>query len=269
MYLEESIPLLIETVKQAGKAILEVYDSDFNVELKEDFSPLTLADKKSHDIILTALKGTEFPVLSEEGKEIPYSERKEWTRFWLVDPLDGTKEFVKRNDEFTVNIAFIENGIPVLGIIYAPVPDLLYIGSEKSGAFKISGLKDLSYFEDWKGCAMLLPKQNTSSTFTVVGSRSHMNKETEDFITELEKKEGRLEIISKGSSLKLCLIAEGDAKVYPRFAPTMEWDIAAGHAIISASGGKVMKVETSDELTYNKADLRNPWFIAYSNQKTH
>ena len=248
------LDIAIEGAVAAGNEILEVYESDFAVEHKDDKSPLTLADKLGHLKILSYLDNTPFPVLSEEGKHLSYDKRKYWKRFWLVDPLDGTKEFIKRNGEFTVNIALVENGIPVIGVIYVPVMDILYIGSE-DGAFKYDAYAAGGSRKE----ALPLPKGNRS--YSVVGSRSHMSKETEAFFEEKKKEYGEVEVLAVGSSLKFCLVAEGKADVYPRYAPTMEWDTGAGHAIILAAGFNVTKFNSTEPLVYNKEDLLNPWFL--------
>ena len=248
------LDIAIEGAVAAGNEILKVYESDFAVEHKDDKSPLTLADKLGHLKILSYLDNTPFPVLSEEGKHVSYDERKYWKRFWLVDPLDGTKEFIKRNGEFTVNIALVENGIPVIGVIYVPVMDILYIGSE-DGAFKYDAYAAGGSRKE----ALPLPKGNRS--YSVVGSRSHMSKETEAFFEEKKKEYGEVEVLAVGSSLKFCLVAEGKADVYPRYAPTMEWDTGAGHAIILAAGFNVTKFNSTEPLVYNKEDLLNPWFL--------
>jgi 3'(2'), 5'-bisphosphate nucleotidase len=249
---------------KAGKKILEVYDTDFTVETKEDDSPLTLADRKSHETIIDVLatKYGDIPILSEEGKHLPFEERKGWPSLWVVDPLDGTKEFVKRNGEFTVNIALVEGQAPVIGIIYVPVKDIMYFSKEGLGAFKILQYSE-KRFSDETGLINNSEKVSVGKPeiFTVVASRSHMSPETKDFIEQLEQTNGKAEIISAGSSLKLCLVAEGQANVYPRFAPTMEWDTAAGHAIVEAAGGKVVDTEKRVSLQYNKENLLNPWFI--------
>jgi 3'(2'), 5'-bisphosphate nucleotidase len=250
---------------EAGKAILEVYNTDFDVISKEDSSPLTQADMASHNVISEALEGTGIPILSEEGKNIPFEERADWELFWMLDPLDGTKEFVNRNGEFTVNIALIQNGYPVAGVIYIPVTDELYLAMEGTGAFKFSHVKELvSGYSDLKsfiGKGQQLPLDATDRPFTVIGSRSHMSAETEAFIEELRARHENLEFSSRGSSLKLCMVAEGKADVYPRFAPTMEWDTAAGQAIAECSGASVVQSPTMERVRYNKEDLLNPWFI--------
>lgn len=245
---------------EAGKAILEIYNTDFDVQKKEDKSPLTEADLRSHNVIKKALNEFDIPVLSEEGKSIDYSDRKNWKELWIVDPLDGTKEFVKRNGEFTVNIALAKNSIPVLGIIYIPVTETLYFAEETIGAFKIKSPQTTDY-KELINLADKLPLNQSKDAFTMVGSRSHMSDETTNYMNSLKEKHGEVEIISCGSSIKLCMVAEGRADVYPRFAPTMEWDTAAGHAICRAAECEVIRHDTGEALTYNKENLLNPWFI--------
>lgn len=247
---------------RAGKKIMEIYDTGFDIEYKKDNSPLTLADKASHDIISSYLKPTGIPVLSEEGKDIGFDERKKWKTFWMVDPLDGTKEFIKRNGEFTVNIALIENEVPVMGIIYIPVQKILYFASETTGALKCEAIQDEDAgLDQLTNSGNRLPIQNSRKNYIIIGSKSHMNAETEAYIGKLKAMHGDVEILSKGSSLKITMVAEGSADIYPRFAPTMEWDIAAGHTIARIAGAKVINHETGNELTYNKESLVNPWFI--------
>jgi 3'(2'), 5'-bisphosphate nucleotidase len=266
--------LILTTIlaaKRAGEAILDVYDSDFAVEQKEDKSPLTLADKKSNEIIENVLEQTvtvnnsTVPILSEEGKEISYEERKKWEYFWLVDPLDGTKEFVKRNGEFTVNIALIHKHKPVLGIIYIPVKDVFYFAAINVGSYKLEGSEiitdDLSIEELIDKSQKLPLDSNDKTTLTVIGSRSHTSEEFTEFVKRLNEKHGNVEFISSGSSLKLCLVAESKADVYPRFGPTMEWDTAAGQAIAEQAKCTVMDIQTNEPLNYNKTNLLNPFFI--------
>ncbi len=249
----------------AGEKILEIYndpDAGFSVEKKADNSPLTIADKASHQIIDEQLKITGIPVLSEEGKNIPFEIRKHWGTFWLVDPLDGTKEFIKRNGEFTVNIALITNGKPVMGVIYVPVNQMLYAGELSTGAWKIEKVRDETTFERIKKEGTRLPvSKPQNNVYTIVGSRSHRSGDTEDYINNLRNEHPQVEIISKGSSLKIGMVAEGLADEYPRFGPTMEWDTAAGHAIANAAGKKLWHTDFSGELTYNKQNLLNPYFI--------
>ena len=249
---------------QAGAEILKVYYSDnFQIEVKGDNSPLTKADISAHNKIMEYLVKTDIPVLSEEGIDIPYIERKNWHKLWIVDPLDGTKEFIKRNNEFTVNIALIENNIPIFGVIYIPVTKELFFGTKEHGAYKILNInvdfKLPDNFVELISICLKLPVKK-ERPFTVVASRSHLSKETQDYIDDLKQQHSDLEFISKGSSLKLCAVAEGTADVYPRFASTMEWDTAAGQAIVEAMGGKVTKIDGTP-LLYNREDLLNPWFI--------
>ena len=239
----------IKAAKDAGEIILKIYENDFEVQYKKDNSPLTIADQKANQIIEKYLIQTNIPILSEEGNHAPYQDRKKWDLVWIVDPLDGTKEFVKRNGEFTVNIALVDNGNPVLGVIYVPVSKCLYYGSS-NGSFKI-----------YNGKKKKLPLKKFNKVFTIVGSRSHMSKETEKYFDDLKKEKGPIEIVSMGSSLKICLVAEGVADVYPRFAPTMEWDTAAGHAIAHYAGKKLVDLETKKDMTYNRPILKNNWFI--------
>ena len=260
--MKNNLSIAIQASIEAGKAILDVYASPIEVEIKGDDSPLTQADKNANDVINGYLKNTPIPIISEENKQLDYSERKDWNQCWIVDPLDGTKEFIKRNGEFTVNIALIENGTPLLGVIYVPVSKDLYFTSEDaSKAYKIT-LKDenISVSEILKNASEIQPEIKTPSVVKIVGSRSHLNDDTKNFISEIEK-ENEVEIVSKGSSLKFCLVAEGKANLYPRYAPTMEWDTAAGQAICQAAGVKVINNETRKPLQYNKENLLNPYFL--------
>lgn len=256
----------ITAALKAGEEILRIYNdpaSDFEVEKKSDHSPLTIADRKSNEIIMEYLKNTPYPVISEENKAIGYDTRRSWTTVWIVDPLDGTKEFIQKNGEFTVNIALVYEGRPALGVIYIPVTRTLYYGTLREGAYKIA---PVSYAEttDWaelekKALPLPLPRKDTS--FVVVASRSHMSTETERFIADLKREHKEVRFTSIGSSIKICLVAEGSADIYPRFAPTMEWDTAAGHAIAKAAGKELYQQDGKTPLTYNKENLLNPWFI--------
>ena len=237
--------IAIQAALAAGRDIMQIYDdpaADFGIERKADNSPLTRADKAAHARIMTFLEPTGIPVLSEEGAHLPYEVRRTWTRLWIVDPLDGTKEFIKRNGEFTVNIALVEDGIPTLGVIYVPAKDELYYGY------------DGKFFGPHTIDAAQRP-------YTVVASRSHLSAETSDFIDSLRSEHPDLQLVSSGSSLKICLVAEGAADIYPRHAPTMEWDTAAGHAIALAAGHTMTDALTGEPLRYNKEDLHNPWFV--------
>jgi len=248
--MKELLNNIVDIAKQAGDTIMTVYDSDdFNIELKNDDSPLTRADIAANDVIVAALTKLtpDIPILSEESANAPYDTRKHWKKFWLVDPLDGTKEFIKRNGEFTVNIAFIENGSPVLGVVYAPVLKHTYFGAEDLGAFK---QESNNLTEEIKVA------DHRDKKLKVVASRSHAGPDLQSFLDGL----GDYDVISMGSSLKLCLVAEGAAHLYPRLGPTMEWDTAAAHAIVNAAGGKVVNLD-KEALQYNKEDLLNPYFI--------
>ena len=259
--------LAILAVIAAGKAIMEVYvQSDFGIEHKADDSPLTLADKRANAVIEEGLKATGIPILSEEGKHLPYHERRQWERFWLVDPLDGTKEFIKRNGEFTVNIALIKGTQPVMGVIYAPAFDTLYWGIKGQGAWRLEDAATIlsGDKENLFQAATPLPDQPLPDVYTMVGSRSHMNNSTRNHFEQLRTKHPQIEVMPMGSSLKMCLVAEGKAHEYPRLGPTMEWDTAAGHAIAEAAGKKVVLHNNPEKpLQYNKEDLTNPWFLVY------
>lgn len=257
---------LLEISLAAGKEIMEVYGQEIVVEAKADDSPLTIADQRSHRAIEKGLQIAypDIPVLSEEGNEIPYGERRNWQRFWLVDPLDGTKEFIKRNGEFTVNIALIEDNYPVLGVIYVPATDVFYCGAENRGAFKLeaaSAEKFGNADELFKKSTLLAAKKAVNHT-RIVTSRSHMSAETQGFIDRLNDGSQPVEQVSAGSSLKFCLVAEGGADYYPRFAPTMEWDTAAGQAIVEAAGGIVQSAKDHTRFSYNKESLKNGWILA-------
>ena len=240
-----------QITRRAGAAILEIYASDdFGVETKADDSPLTRADRAANEVIVAGLRDLKLqaPIVSEEGKNVPYAERQQYTRFWLVDPLDGTKEFIKRNGEFTVNVALIENGRPVLGAVYVPVTDELFYAAQGEGAWQ----------ED-QGQIRAASFTLQDANLRVVASRSHLNEATQTFMDTLNAPE----IVSRGSSLKIIELARGAAHVYPRLAPTMEWDTAAAHAVLLEAGGRLVDEGTGKELVYNKEVLRNPHFIAY------
>jgi len=261
MNFKELLLKAINASIKGGHAIMEVYASDFAVEHKEDKSPLTLADKNCNDVIEMYLKDTEIPFLSEEGAKISYVDRKDWEYSWLVDPLDGTKEFVKRNGEFTVNIALIHNGTPIMGVIYVPVKEELYFALEGLGTYKMSRNTIIDNLEDLITKSDKLPINYNRDNYVIVGSRSHMSAETEVFFEEMKKAHGQVEVIAVGSSLKLCMVAEGKADAYPRYAPTMEWDTGAGHAIAKYAGFSVKQYNSSEDVVYNKEDLLNPWFL--------
>jgi len=272
----KNLKLLLCSIRaaiEAGDAIMEIYDTDFSVDYKADNSPLTQADKRAHDIISQHLKEFNIPILSEEGRSIPYEQRKAWDQLWIVDPLDGTKEFVKRNGEFTVNIALVENHTPVLGVVFAPERKKLYFAMQSLGAFKTDDpqtireihrdITDNSYTTDHLlQQALKLPVDDGSDMpYTIVGSRSHATEALDEFVTEKRKQHPAVEFIPAGSSLKLCLVAEGKAHIYPRLAPTMEWDTAAGHAVVACAGSRIYQHPSGTPLVYNKENLLNPWFV--------
>ena len=246
---------------EGGHAIMEVYASDFAVEHKDDKSPLTLADKNCNEIIENILINTNIPILSEEGAKTTYEKRKDWEYSWLVDPLDGTKEFVKRNGEFTVNIAMIYNGSPIMGVIYVPVKKELYFAMEGLGSYKVSVNSVIENLETVISSSEILPINYKRENYVIVGSRSHMSAETEVFFDEMKKKHGEVKVLAVGSSLKLCMVAEGKADAYPRYAPTMEWDTGAGHAIAKYAGFSVKQYNSTEDVIYNKENLLNPWFL--------
>ena len=243
----------IEEIKKisfdAGVLIMKIYEKDFQVEYKDDSSPLTQADTESNELICNALEKLypHIPILSEENKEVAFDDRKSWKYYWCIDPIDGTKEFIKKNGEFTINIALIQKDKPVLGVVYAPALGNIYYAKEGYGAYKNSEKLPLK------------SNQNPREKLCVVASKSHLSTETQAFIDNLSTKE--IEQVSKGSSLKLCMVAEGEADIYPRLAPTMEWDTAAADAIVRESGKMTYQFESNEPLVYNKEDLINPWFV--------
>ena len=249
---------ILKIAFDAGKKIMVIYEKDFEIEYKDDKSPLTQADSAANKIIFEGLEKYQKPILSEEGKEIPYEERKNWTLFWMIDPLDGTKEFIKKNGEFTINIALINKNTPIFGVVYAPATNEIYFTDENS-AYKAN--LDIKEKEFELKNLNKLPLKKENNNFTIVASKSHLNDETKEFIESLDTQGKEKEFISKGSSLKLCMVAEGKADVYPRLAPTMEWDTAAADAIVRKAGKKAYKYESNDWIEYNKNNLLNPYFI--------
>lgn len=247
---------IIKIAKLAGDEILKIYEQDFEVFDKADESPLTLADKNANDIIIEKLVGLypDIPYISEEVKNLEFSERKDWEFCWIIDPLDGTKEFIKKNGEFTVNIALVQNGKPVLGVVYIPVQDTYFFAEESKGSFKQIGNAEPQLLARKSD---VLGKQQLK----VVASRSHLSKDVEDYVEKLRAEGKEVDFVSAGSSLKFCLVAEGIADIYPRLAPTMEWDTAAAHAVCTGVGVAVTNNETQKELNYNKENLLNPFFI--------
>jgi len=248
--LKAAMGTVCEIARAAGDAILKVYQGEFDVEIKADKSPLTAADRASHDVIEKGLRESfpEVPILSEEGKDIDYEQRKSWTRFWLVDPLDGTKEFIKRNGEFTVNIALIEGQSPVAGVVFVPERQALYLGVRGDGAYRQQG--------DGEFAPIHVRKPSAEEGLAVVMSRSHPSPELAEYLRDIKVAEA----VSVGSSLKFCVLAEGRADLYPRLGPTMEWDTAAGQAVAEAAGATVKQL-SGEGLVYNKENLLNTHFI--------
>ncbi len=255
--------LALQAALEAGEKILQVYAQDFAVDYKSDYSPLTLADRLAHEAIQKRLEPSGILLISEEGDSLSYTERALHRQVWIVDPLDGTKEFVKRNGEFTVNIALIEEGYPVLGVVYAPVSGRLYAGDQETGLYvalwhndTVPSLAELSSL-----LKKIEPRPRPEGQIRIVASRSHMSEETAAFIREKEKQYGKVELLSMGSSLKICLVAEGLADIYPRFAPTMEWDTAAGQAVAEAAGKSVKTYPSGRRMQYNRENQLNGWFV--------
>ena len=255
--------MAIKAAIEAGSEIMRIYEGgNFQIESKEDNSPITLADKSANTIINEFLKPTGIPIISEENAETEFSERKQWESCWIVDPLDGTKEFIKKSGEFTVNIALIENNKPVFGVIYIPVSKELYFGDIKTGkSFKVFVDDKIDIEDLLKNAEEIFPR-SVQGTILIAGSRSHINEETREFIEGIkEKYSHQVKVIPKGSSLKFCLIADGTMNIYPRIGTTMEWDTAAGHAICKAVGLRVIDMQTNSEVVYNKQNLRNNSFV--------
>ena len=260
MKLTKNLKLAIEASLQAGKKIIEIYNSDdFNLEYKLDDSPLTIADTASNKIIENILEASNIPILSEEGNILDFNNRKNLKQLWIVDPLDGTKEFIKKNDEFTVNIALIENSKPVIGVIYAPALNVLYFSERKLGSYKTL-ITALDEFDNSK--AFRLPLVENSNEYKVLTSRSHLDDNTLDYIDNLKVNNLKVVSVPMGSSLKFCLLAEGLADCYPRFSPCMEWDTAAGQVICEQVGFKVVDLKTMKPIVYNRENLINNYFIA-------
>ncbi|MCW3786746.1 3'(2'),5'-bisphosphate nucleotidase CysQ [Plebeiibacterium sediminum] len=263
--MDKLLKVAIDASIEAGKAIMDIFENgDFGVEKKADNSPLTLADKAAHNIIEKCLLTTDLPILSEEGKHEDFEIRKGWNKLWIVDPLDGTKEFVKKTGEFTVNIALIENNYPVLGVVFVPATGVLYYGGTASSSYKVQ-LND-----DWRvtdikkldiGNTQKLPLGKSGDVFRIVASVSHLSKETEEFTEILKDEYGKTDFMSVGSSIKICKVAEGSADVYPRLGPTMEWDTAAGQAVAEGAGMKFINWKTQARFDYNRQELLNAWFV--------
>ena len=281
-FLQDCLSVSLLAAKAAGEAVLAVYRGDIDVVYKDDHTPLTVADNRAHTIIANKLSRQmrrRIPILSEEGEHAPYDERKRWDYFWLVDPLDGTKEFIKGREEFTVNIALIAKRRPVLGVVFVPARGLLYFASEGVGSYKLESLETLAQLaagmENSENPIPLLDAvvraakrlpldfagHKSGGKVTVVGSRSHGTEALADFVHRMKQGCGEVQFLPTGSALKFLLIAEGKADIYPRFGPTMEWDTAAGQCVVEQSGGIVLALEEGISLAYNKKELRNPDFI--------
>lgn len=279
-FLKECLGQALPAAKKAGEAILDVYHGHIDVSYKEDQSPLTVADERAHKIItdlLSEAQSPQIPILSEEGKHTPYETRAGWEHFWLVDPLDGTKEFIKRRGEFTVNIALIHKQRPVAGVLCVPVKGVIYFAAEGLGSYRLDDWEIVTSFFGEKGvppensvtledlfeAAKPLPVDDSTSKsrLTVVGSRSHATEDLERFVEKAKQQYDEVEFISAGSALKFGLVAEGAAQIYPRFGPTMEWDTGAGHCVVEQSGGAVLRLKEKTPLVYNKRDLLNPGFV--------
>lgn len=254
MELDKLVEPLIGLCRTAGERILEVYrKDDFGIEYKDDDSPLTVADRNSHVALVEGLSElSDLPILSEEAADISWAERQSWTQYWLLDPLDGTKEFIKKNGEFTVNVALIDRGKPVLGVVYVPDKEILYYGVKGVGAFRVDGTSGAPV------AIQVAPLPDADQPWRLVGSRSHQSEAFKIFAEQFDNPK----IVSMGSSLKLCLVAEGAADLYPRLGLTSEWDTAAAQAVVEAAGGRVIDWETKRDLRYNcKDSLLNPSFI--------
>lgn len=261
---KDQIILAVELALKAGKEIMRIYNTPehFAIETKSDSSPVTAADKKAHSVIVTGLaEYSDLPVISEEGEIADLEERNSWTHFWLIDPLDGTKEFIKRNGDFTVNIALIKDQKPFLGIVYTPVHETLYVGEVGVGAWKLDNISIDNYSSKTLERKKPLPLKSSHTPYTVLLSRSHMTPETEEWVQNKRKSKPELATIHAGSSLKSCIIAEGNAHIHPRLGNTMEWDTAAAHAVVQAAGKNIVDFHSGEPLKYNTETLVNPWFI--------
>ncbi len=258
----ENLKIAIQAAVDAGRKVLEIYNdegADFMVEAKSDNSPITIADKASHALICDMLLPLGLPLLSEEGLLHDFATRSQWDSLWIVDPLDGTKEFIKRNGDFTINIAKVDGGMPTLGVVYVPVTGELYYAEQGSGCFKCSSFQGLDSLEE---CSERLPLAKDRDEYVVAVSISHFSDATKQFVESKERELGvKAKLLSRGSSLKFCLVAEGEIDLYPRFSPTMEWDTAAGDALLRVMGRAAIEFSTGEPLQYNKPDLLNPDFI--------
>ena len=275
MLADETLKTLLTTAVnaavRAGAKIMEVYESDnFHINAKSDLTPITLADTLAHDEIKLNLGVTRIPVISEEGRSISYDERISWDLFWMVDPLDGTDEFIKKTHDFTVNIALIENGYPIMGIVYAPAHERLYFAAEEKGSYKknhvIPNVDAAFTYEEIIENIVKMPIHNNEDKLIVVTSRLNISSETSDYINNLRKENSNTLVIRRGSSLKMCMLAVGKAHIYPRLDTTWEWDTAASQIIAEEAGISVVSYDDGKRLSYNKEDMRNPWFVCKKKQ---
>ena len=267
--MNQYLAVAFEAALLGGVEILDIYDgADFQVESKSDNSPLTIADRRSHQVINKTLSKAfpDIPILSEKGEKDGFENRKNWHQYWLVDPLDGTKDFIKRNDEFTVNIALIRDNRPVLGVVHVPVADVLYYAYVNGGAYRVD---DALYTTFGPGVGSILPqpeklREEQQNVVRVVASRSHFTGDTAEYVRQLEQTFGSISLIHAGSAQKICLVAEGSAEVYPRFGPTMEWDLGAAYIVALEAGCTVVEATQGGPLFFNKENLLNPGFIVRS-----
>ena len=261
------IVLAINAAFKAGIIQKEIYSKNFEIEYKSDHSPVTEADKLSNEIIKETLKPSTFPYLSEEDLEIDFDIRKNWKYYWIIDPLDGTKEFIKKNDEFSVNIAFAKDKKIIFGVVYSPILGEVYFNINSNSAYKakINSLLNFENFTEFLNNSKKINPKEVSDNITIAASRSHLNEKTQNFINFVnDNSKKSVNIINRGSAFKICLVAEGYAQIYPRFGPTSEWDTAAGHAILNAVGGKIISLDTLQEIEYNRENILNSDFFAFS-----
>ncbi|MBN2524289.1 MAG: 3'(2'),5'-bisphosphate nucleotidase CysQ [Bacteroidales bacterium] len=261
--LHNLLHVAVKAALKAGSKTLKYYKNDLDVLLKDDHSPLTLADLESNEVINKYLNQTDLPVLSEENKIMPFVTRSKWKMLWLVDPLDGTKEFINKKSDYTINIALIENSQPVLGVVFVPAKSVLYYGMKDMGSYRVKVGKD-AVVESLLKTSKKIHAGSVHTKLVIVASKSHLSDDTRQFIRKLEKNTGPCDIRSYGSSLKLCMIADGSADIYPRLGPTMEWDTAASHAVAEFAGCRIVSLPARKPVEYNKRNLLNPWFVVYN-----
>lgn len=260
--MDNYVDIAIKACFKAAEAVMEIYNqSDFGIQWKADDSPLTKADLAAHQIIKKELEQTDLPILSEEGNNISFEERKSWNTLWIVDPIDGTKEFIKKSGEFTINIALVTQNNPILGVVYAPALGIIYWNDFFQYAYKLQNIYSYTDFKAAVDTAYVLPLQKTHHNYIIATSKSHLSEKTKDFIRR-KSETVKVEILAKGSSLKMCMVAEGSVDCYPRLGTTMEWDTAAAHAICLSAKKNIKNYTTNLALVYNKESLKNDWFLA-------